>query len=54
MLKVNKKKGILLGSQYSKVFREFTPQTTLEVAKLIKNWEKSGVLKSILHFHSEK
>ena len=50
LLSMSKKNGILLGSQYSKVFREFTPQTTLEISRLIKNWDKSGILKSILSF----
>jgi len=50
LLKISKKDGILLGSMYKKVFREFTPQTTKEISKLINNWEKSGVLKSILSF----
>ena len=50
LLIISKKNGILLGSMYKKVFREFTPQTTKEVSKLIKNWEKSGILKSILNF----
>ena len=50
LLNVSKKNGILLGSQYSKVFREFTPQTTQEVSRLIKNWDKAGILKSILSF----
>ena len=50
LLNISKRNGILLGSQYSKVFREFTPETTKEVSKLIKNWEKSGILKSILSF----
>ena len=50
LLNISKKNGILLGSKYKKVFSEFTPQTTKEVSKLIKNWEKSGILKSILNF----
>ena len=50
LLNVSKRDGILLGSMYKKVFREFTPQTTKEVSKLIKNWEKTGILKSILDF----
>ena len=50
LLNISKKNGILLGSQYSKVFREFTPETTKEVSKLIKSWENSGILKSILNF----
>ena len=50
LLKRSIKDGILLGSQYSKVFREFTPQTTQEVSRLIKNWERTGILKSLLSF----
>ena len=50
LLNISKKNGILLGSMYKKVFSEFTPQTTKDVTKLIKNWEKSGVLKSLLSF----
>ena len=50
LLNVSKRDGILLGSMYKKVFREFTPQTTKDVSRLIKNWEKTGILKSILNF----
>ena len=50
LLNLSKKNGILLGSQYSKVFSEFTPETTQEVSRLIKQWDKSGILKSILNF----
>ena len=50
LLKISKKEGVILGIMYKKVFQEFVPQTTLEVSKLLKNWEKSGVLKSILNF----
>jgi hypothetical protein len=50
LLKISKKNGILLGFMYGKIFSEFTPQTTKEVSKLIKNWEKAGILKSILNF----
>jgi hypothetical protein len=50
LLKMSKKEGILLGANYKKVFQEFVPQTTVDVAKLMKAWEKSGVLKSILNF----
>ena len=52
LLKISKKDGILLGTMYKKVFQEFVPQTTMEVSKLIKNWEKSGILKSLLNFRS--
>ena len=50
LLNMSNKNGIILGSMYKKVFHEFTPQTTLEVSKLIKNWDKTGILKSILDF----
>ena len=50
LLKISKKNGILLGFMYRKIFSEFTPQTTQEVSRLIKNWDKNGILKSILSF----
>ena len=50
LLKISKKEGITLGPEYKKVFREFVPTTTLEVSKLLKSWEKTGILKSILNF----
>ena len=50
LLKISKKDGIILGTTYNKVFREFVPHTTMEVSKLLKNWEKSGIIKSILNF----
>ena len=50
LLKISKKEGVILGTMYKKVFREFVPQTTLELSKLIKNWENTGILKSILSF----
>jgi len=50
LLNISKRDGVLLGSAYKKVFREFTPSTTKEISRLIKNWESNGVLKSILSF----
>jgi len=50
LLKISKKEGVILGTMYKKVFREFVPQTTLEVSKLLKSWEKNGILKSLLGF----
>ena len=50
LLKNLKKEGILLGPMYKKVFQEFVPSTTREVSKLLKVWEKSGVLKNLLLF----
>ena len=51
LLKISKKEGVIIGSAYKKVFREFVPQTTVEVSKLLKSWDKGGILKSILGFH---
>jgi hypothetical protein len=50
ILKISKKKGVELGNQYKKIFQGFVPETTLEVSKMVKDWEKSGVLKSLLKF----
>ena len=49
LLNISKRDGVLLGSAYKKVFREFTPSTTKEISRLIKNWENSGILKSLLN-----
>ena len=48
LLRISKREGVILGIMYKKVFQEFVPQTTLELTRLIKNWEKNGILKSIL------
>tara|TARA_B100001996_G_scaffold381727_1_gene371766 strand:- start:1389 stop:1859 length:471 start_codon:yes stop_codon:yes gene_type:complete len=50
LLKISKREGITLGTSYKKIFQNFVPGTTLEVSKLIKLWEKSGVLKGLLSF----
>ena len=50
LLQVTKSDGVLLGPAYKKIFQDFVPETTLEVSRLLKNWEKTGVLKSILNF----
>jgi len=51
LLKISKKEGIVLGSQYKKVFQNYVPETVKDVTKLMKNWEKGGVLKSLLNFN---
>ena len=51
LLKISKKEGIFLGSQYKKVFLNYVPETVKDVTKLMKNWEKGGVLKSLLNFN---
>ena len=50
LLKISKKEGVLLGPNYKKIFQDFVPETTLEVSKLLKNWEKIGILKNLLNF----
>jgi len=50
ILNCSSKKGITVGENYKKIFDDFVPETTYEVMKLMKSWEKSGVLKSLLNF----
>ena len=52
LIKISKKEGIILGSQYKKVFQDYVPETVIDVSTLIKSWEKNGVLKSLLDFNS--
>jgi len=51
LIKISKKEGIILGSQYKKVFQDYVPETVIDVSTLIKSWEKNGVLKSLLDFN---
>jgi len=46
----SKNEGLMLGASYKKIFQDFVPSTTKDVAKLLKQWEKSGVLKNLLSF----
>jgi len=46
----SKNEGLMLGASYKKIFQDFVPDTTKEVSKLLKKWEKSGVLKNLLNF----
>lgn len=50
ILKITKKDGVIPGPMYTKIFQEFVPQTTLEISKLLKRWEKNGILKNLLDF----
>ena len=50
LLKTSQRDAVLLGSMYKKIFQNFVPQTTLEVSRLLKSWEKTGILKSLLNF----
>jgi hypothetical protein len=49
LLKVSNNEGINLGPMYKKIFQNFVPETVLETSKLIKRWEKTGVLKGLLN-----
>jgi len=50
LLKNSRKEGIILGPMYKKVFQEFVPQTTLHLSKLLKTWDRKGIIKSALNF----
>ena len=50
ILSNSKKKGISLGTEYKKIYSEFVPQTTFDVINLLKKWESSGLLNSLLSF----
>ena len=49
LLKISKGNGIILGRHYAKIFKEFVPQTTHEISKVIKFWHKTGILKNIIN-----
>ena len=40
--------GIKLGPTYKTIYKDFVTQTTLDLSSLIKKWEKSGALKTLL------
>jgi len=50
ILNISSRNGILLGNQYKKIFSKFVPETTLKVSKLLKEWDRSGILKGLLDF----
>ena len=50
LLKMSSKNGVALGPQYKKIFSEFVPQTVADLTKLLKHWEKVGILKNIINF----
>ncbi len=50
ILKVTKKHGVTLGSEYSEIFQAFVPETVLQVSKLVKDWNKIGILKNLISF----
>ena len=40
--------GIKLGPSYKTIYKDFVGQTTLDLSSLIKKWEKTGALKTLL------
>ncbi len=50
ILKNSKKNGVILGSQYSSIFRAFVPETVMQVSRLLKIWEKNGIIKNLISF----
>lgn len=48
ILSISSKHGVKIGESYKKVYNDFVPITTFEVIKLLKKWEKIGLLKTLL------
>ncbi len=40
--------GIKLGPSYKTIYKDFVSQTTLDLSSLMKKWEKSGALQTLL------
>jgi hypothetical protein len=49
LLKISKKKGITLGSRYAFIFKEFVPESVRQVARMLQEWEKLGIIKNVLN-----
>jgi hypothetical protein len=50
IIKNSKTDGLSLDKEYTKIFQNFVPATTIEISKVIKLWEKIGVLKNLINF----
>ncbi len=48
ILTFNTYSGIKLGPSYKTIYKEFVSQTTLDLSSLVKKWEKTGALKTLL------
>ena len=46
----NTENGIKLGPTYKTIYKDFVSQTTSDLSSLMKKWEKSGTLKTLLEF----
>ena len=40
--------GVKLGPAYKTIYKDFVSQTTLDLSSLVKKWQKSGALKTLL------
>ena len=40
--------GIKLGPSYKSIYKDFVSQTTLDLSSLVKKWEKTGALQTLL------
>ena len=49
ILKNSKNKGITLGSRYADIFKEFVPESVRQVARMLQEWEKLGIIKNVLN-----
>ena len=48
-LLINKASNIIkIGPSYKTIYKDFVGQTTLDLSSLIKKWEKTGALKTLL------
>jgi hypothetical protein len=52
ILNNNNKKGITLGEAYKKIFESFVPTTVVQISRLMKLWDKNGILKAMLDFET--
>ena len=50
LIKNSQQNGLILDKGYAKIFQNFVPATTIEVSKMLKLWERIGVLKNLLNF----
>ena len=50
LIKSNNKSGIIPGAEYQKIFNSFAGDTTLEISKLMRKFQQSGILDKVLKF----
>ena len=54
ILKSTKTLGVVIDKHYKEIFQEFVPTTVVNVSKLLKKWDKEGVLKYLLNFQVDE